>query len=290
MKMPPTIVLWYFLTIPPLISQYDAQHYLQKDSTTLASVQDITVHKQSQNTTPVHNSPIHTLSGHTSPVHNSPVHNSQLAVQDSQVDQSNEEIQKSSTPTPSPLYDTSAPPLDMHLSPADTPKGPPFQDLLFSGVDIQSPICSDPITPTQPTYDSSVGPTSRRTCMFPLPPRPCSLESSPTKSPTSISGFALHAAGVNAFSATSTSHSRVSEPTIHVVEAQPSDNTDDVEISDCEGTPQRRRPPYIPCMEENNVAKELYKCKEIPAPTLICPLPQIKCDLFYKSVSKFGEA
>ncbi|CAH8388672.1 unnamed protein product, partial [Eruca vesicaria subsp. sativa] len=261
---------------------------------------DITVHKQSQNTTPVHNSPIHTLLGHKSPVHNSPVHNSpvhnspirsQVAVQDSQVHDSNGEIQKSPSLEPSPLYDTSAPPPDLLLSSADTPKGPPFQDLLFSGVEIHSPISPDPITPTKPKYDSSVGPTSRRTCLFPLPPQPCSLKSSPTKSPASISGFAPHAAGVNAFSSTSTSHSQVSKPTVHVDEVpQPSDILDIVELSDCEGTPPRRRPTYIPCMEENNVSKELYKCKEIPAPTLICQLSQIQWDLFYKSISKFGEA
>ncbi|KAJ4885202.1 Uncharacterized protein Rs2_35295 [Raphanus sativus] len=167
---------------------------------------------------------------------------------------------------------------------------PPFQEVLFRGVQIFSPISPDPPTPTQPKYDSSAGPASRRGCLFPLSPRPSPPEISPTKSPGSTEGFAVHAAGVNAFSATATSNPPLSSPTVPSNKGQPSENMDVTEISDCEGTPPRRTPTYIPCMEENYVAKELVKCKDIPAPSLICQLPQIQWDLFYKSISKFGEA
>ncbi|KAG2304984.1 hypothetical protein Bca52824_033635 [Brassica carinata] len=119
---------------------------------------------------------------------------------------------------------------------AYTPKSPPSQAPLFSDVDIHLHISADPITPTQPKYDSSAGPASRRACLFPLSPRPGSLESSPTKSQNSIPGFAVHAAGVNAFSATATSHPPVSTTTVHVDEAQPTDNNGVIELSDC-GTP-----------------------------------------------------
>ncbi|KAG2330691.1 hypothetical protein Bca52824_001871 [Brassica carinata] len=260
-------------SLSPMVSQYAAQHYLQIESTTRPPVQGTTVHNASQQPSLVHITPVQ----NPTPVQSSPVHDSDL------------EMPKSQLPSASAQYDTSAAPLDLHHSLSPTPKSPPFQDLLFSGVEIHSPICPDPITPTQPRYDSSANPASRRVCLFPLSTQTFSPERSPTKSPASITGFAVHAAGLNAFSATSTSHSPVSNTTVHVDEPQPADNTEIVEVSDCDGTPPRQTPTYFPCMEENYVSKELFRSKDIPVPTLICQLPQIQWDLFYKSISKFGE-
>ncbi|KAG2304871.1 hypothetical protein Bca52824_033522 [Brassica carinata] len=272
-------------SLSPLISQYAAHQYLQKECTTMPYVQGTTVHIEPQHPSPVTATPVH----NQSPVQSSPVRD-QSPVQSSPVHDSDVDAQKSPAAIASALYDTGAAPPDLHDPSAYTPKSPPSQAPLFSDVDIHLHISADPITPTQPKYDSSAGPASRRACLFPLSPRPGSLESSPTKSQNSIPGFAVHAAGVNAFSATATSHPPVSTTTVHVDEAQPTDNNDVIELSDCDGTPPRRTPTYFPCMEGNYVAKELFKCKDIPAPTLICQLPQIQWDLFYKSISKFGEA
>lgn len=169
----------------PIISQYAAHHYRPEPSTTLLPVQEDTIHSRSIQASPVH----------TTTVHNTPLH-----------------LNDSQTAKASALYDTSA--LDLQHSPAETPQSPTFQEILFRGVQINSPISPDPITPPQPKYDSSAGPAPRRACLFPLSPRPSSSEISPAKSPSSIDGFAVHAAGVNAFSATATSHPPKSPTTI----------------------------------------------------------------------------
>ncbi|KAL0854363.1 hypothetical protein Bca101_059515 [Brassica carinata] len=259
-------------TVSPLISQYAAHQNLQKNCTTVDPVHEVTVHNAPQQTPPVHTTPIHNQRG----VQSSSVHDT--AVQNL----------KSPVPSAYASYDTSA--NDLHDSPAATPKSPPFQEMLFSDVQIHSPMCPDPITPTQPKYDSSAGPASRRACLFPLSPHPSSKDNSPTKSPASISGFAVHASVLNAFSATATSQTHVASETVEVDEAQATEDSHVIELSDCEGTPPRKAPTYFPCMEENYVAKELFKCKEISAATLICQLPQIQWDIFYRSISKFGEA
>lgn len=44
-------------------------------------------------------------------------------------------------------------------------------------------------------------------------------------------------------------------------------------------------PRHVPSMEENHLAKELFNCPDIPARTLITPLPQIQWDLFFKTLS-----
>lgn len=189
-------------TVSPLISQYAAHQNLQKNCTTVDPVHEVTVHNAPQQTPPVHTTPIHNQRG----VQSSSVHDT--AVQNL----------KSPVPSAYASYDTSA--NDLHDSPAATPKSPPFQEMLFSDVQIHSPMCPDPITPTQPKYDSSAGPASRRACLFPLSPHPSSKDNSPTKSPASISGFAVHASVLNAFSATATSQTHVASETVEVDEVR----------------------------------------------------------------------
>lgn len=69
---------------------------------------------------------------------------------------------------------------------------------------------------------------------------------------------------------------------------QPQHDRDVVELSD--GSPPRRACAHVPSIEENDVAKELLKCSTIPAPALICPLPQTQWDLFEEKISKFRDA
>lgn len=64
--------------------------------------------------------------------------------------------------------------------------------------------------------------------------------------------------------------------------------TDVVELSD--GSPSRERERYMPSLEENHLAKELLRCKSIPAEAPISPLPQIQWDLFEKTIDKFKTA
>ncbi|CAH8369603.1 unnamed protein product [Eruca vesicaria subsp. sativa] len=238
----------------PLISQYGAQHYVQKQCSPIVPVQT----SDTVEITPEHNK---------FPVHNTGVINSQLH-------QPSLELVQGSPNTCSALYDTSPAPLNLVDSPAPDPTSP-----IFAHNHMNSPILGDPITPTQPKYDSSAHTASRRACLFPLSPLLFTPENSPNKSSDKISGFAVHAASLNAFSATATS-----KPTVST-----SLNTEEaVEVSD--GSPARHAPSHLPCMEENYVAKELYRCPTIPAPDLICPLPQIQWDIFERSISKFGDA
>lgn len=267
-------------TISPLVSQYGAQHYAPNACTTTATEQP---------SDPVHMTPEHNIK---------PVHSS---------------LSDGSPVTCPALYDTSAPPLNLHDSLGPEPKSPTFVERLSPGVQIDSPLSEDPVTPTQPKYDSSSHTASRRACLFLLSPLAFTPDKSPNKSSDSISGFAPHAASVNAFSATATSNPPVSTstipiPQVHliynyastlversipnldalVLQEQPLEDIDVTELSD--GSPPPRVPAHIPCMEENYVAKTLVKCPNIPAPALISPLPQIEWDIFERSISKFGEA
>lgn len=171
------------LTISPLVSQYGALHYALNACNTTAT---------EQLSDPVHITPEHNVN----PVHNSPSHGSPL--------------------TCPALYDTSAPPLNLHDALEPEPNSPTFADRLSPRVQIDSPFSEDPVTPTQPKYDSSAHTASRRAWLFPLSPLASTPDNSPNKSSDSISGFAPHAASVNAFSATATSNRPVSTSTIPI--------------------------------------------------------------------------
>ncbi|KAG2328642.1 hypothetical protein Bca52824_011370 [Brassica carinata] len=252
----------------PLVSQYGAQLYAQKECTHVGP-------EQTSDT--VHDSPEHNrLSQHSSPVCNT------------LLQRGNQSNAQASPNHCSPLYDTSAAPLNLLDSPAPEPKSPTFQDILFRGVQIHSPISDDPITPTQPRYDSSSHTTSRRACLFPLSPLPFTPEHSPNKSSDSLSGFAPHAASLNAFSATATADPPVSPSPAPIEQVQTHHGGDVVELSD--GSPPRRAFAHEPSMEENHVAEELLRCATVPAPELICPLEQTVWDLFQSTMSKFADA
>ncbi|CAN7073557.1 unnamed protein product, partial [Brassica oleracea var. botrytis] len=138
--------------------------------------------------------------------------------------------------------------------------------------------------PTEPTTAD----LSHQT-ISPLSPFPYTPETSPNKSSDSLTGFVGYATAINAFSATTTSnHFSVANTIPPYIQAQPTEDSDIVELSD--GSPARERPRHIPSMEENHLAKELYRCKSVPALDLISPLPQIQWDLFEKIISKHKAA
>ncbi|KAF8048001.1 hypothetical protein N665_2731s0002 [Sinapis alba] len=295
----------------PVVSQYAAQHYVQKtpihtppvhispphnSPVTNSPVHNSLVHKSPVytspiHTTPVHNGPEHTPPGHSGPEHTPPIHSgaehttpeTTVAVHTLST-LTTGAIDPPSAHQSSPLYDTSAAPLNLQASPTPTPNSPSISEILFQGVQINDPISPDPVTPTQPKYDSSTNPASR-VLRSPLPFTP---ENSPNKSSDSLSGFAVHASSVNAFSATATSNPyHVSNSTIPTHQAHQTANSDIVELSD--GSPARQHPRHFPCMEENYVAKQLFQCPSIPALSLLSPLPQIQWDMFEKTVSKLKE-
>ncbi|XP_048620116.1 uncharacterized protein LOC125590558 [Brassica napus] len=106
----------------------------------------------------------------------------------------------------------------------------------------------------------------------------------------STTGFVGHATAINAFSATATSKPSSVPNTQHfsAVQAQPTDDSDIVSLSD--GSPAPQTPKHIPSMEEDHIGKQLLCCKTVPAPDLLSPLPQIVWDLFEKIISKFSAA
>ncbi|CAN6969243.1 unnamed protein product [Brassica oleracea var. botrytis] len=61
-------------------------------------------------------------------------------------------------------------------------------------------------------------------------------------------------------------------------------------LSLSDGYPAPESPKNIPSMEENHLAKQLWRCKTVHAPDLLSPLPQIEWDLFEKIISKFSAA
>ncbi|KAF8049907.1 hypothetical protein N665_2093s0002 [Sinapis alba] len=104
-------------------------------------------------------------------------------------------------------------------------------------------------------------------------------DTSPNKSSDSLQGFVGHATAINAFSATATSSPlSVSKTILHVLQDLATADSEIVELSD--GSPARARPRHMPSLDENHLARELYRCENVPASDLISPLPQIHWDLF----------
>nr|VDC74377.1 unnamed protein product [Brassica rapa] len=101
-----------------------------------------------------------------------------------------------------------------------------------------------------------------------------------------------HRPTINAFSATATSKPSSAAKTKHssAQQAQPTEDSDVVSLSDSDGSPAPKRPKHIPSIEENHLAKQLERCKTVPAPDLLSPLPQIEWDLFEKIISKSSAA
>ncbi|KAF3530988.1 hypothetical protein DY000_02040391 [Brassica cretica] len=146
-----------------------------------------------------------------------------------------------------------------------------------------SPIHTSPIqNPQTPSPPINVSPVHRR--IFSLSP----LHLTPELD--SLPGFVGHATAINTLSATATSKpsSVPNTKPSSALQAQPTEDSDIVSLSD--GSPAPETPKHIPSMEENHLAKQLLRCKTVPAPDLLSPLPQIEWDLFEKIISKFSAA
>ncbi|KAH0862101.1 hypothetical protein HID58_079312 [Brassica napus] len=237
-------------------------------------------------TSPLHASPVHTSPLNPSPVHTTPLQASPVHTTPLQASPIQKSPAHSSPLCNSPCYTTppsNRPPWVIYDASAH-PNCPEIHHLLFHGKEISEPVSPDPPSFTQPKYDSSTNQVSRRQ-ISPLSPFPFTPETSPNKSSDSLTGFVGHATAINAFSATATSNPLSVANTIPpYIQAQSTEDSDIVELSD--GSPARERPRHMPSMEENHLAKELYRCKSVPVLDLIRPLPQIQWDLFEKIISK----
>nr|VDD45806.1 unnamed protein product [Brassica oleracea] len=176
----------------------------------------------------------------------------------------------SKSTTGEPVHATSVHASPIHTSPIHTSPIP------------ASPIHTSPIHNSQTPSSPISGSPQRR--IFPLSP----LHLTPELD--SLPGFVGHATAINAFSATATSKPSSVSNTQHfsAVQAQPTDDSDIMSLSD--GSPAPQTPKHIPSMEEDHLAKQLLCCKTVPAPDLLSPLPQIVWDLFEKIIPKFSVA
>ncbi|KAH0884369.1 hypothetical protein HID58_060465 [Brassica napus] len=249
-------------TRSPIISQYEAQ--LHRDSTAdhLASspVSDPCIHTQSvhvspnHNNTSVHASPDHNIdSVQVSPVYLGTTHHTPPVSQ--MITHTNDATDDYNEP---PLYDKS-----------DHPHSPEIHHILYHGVRIY-----DAINPDPPIFDSSIPPASLPRSRLLLSPQPTTMLTSPIKSNDSLSGFTVHAATVNAFTATASSNS---PPSLALKEQ----NTDGV----VDLTATKNMESHVPSLEENHLAHELSKSPLITALALISPLPDLEWDLFYSTIS-----
>ncbi|KAF3602621.1 hypothetical protein F2Q69_00035824 [Brassica cretica] len=191
------------------------------------------------------------------------------------------------TAIPQLVNPSTLPPFTLHPSiphPSTIPKHlhPPS---MFHPAHPNSPEAITPHPPSlsQPKYDTSCNQSLQRR-IFPLLP----LHLTPELD--SLPGFVGHATAINAFSATATSKpsSVPNTKPSSALQAQPTEDSDIVSLSD--GSPAPETPKHIPSMEENHLAKQLLRCKTVPAPDLLSPIPQIEWDLFEKIISNFSAA
>uniref|UniRef100_A0A0D3BWB9 Ubiquitin-like protease family profile domain-containing protein n=1 Tax=Brassica oleracea var. oleracea TaxID=109376 RepID=A0A0D3BWB9_BRAOL len=265
-------------TRSPIISQYEAQ--LHRDSTAdhLASspVSDPCIHTQSfhvspnHNNTSVHTSPDHNIdSVQVSPVYLGTIHHTPPVSQ--MITHTNDATDDYNEPPRTPV--SVQPPWSelnsVVYDKSDHPNSPEIHHILYHGVRIYDAINLDP-----PIFDSSIPPGSLPRSRLLLSPQPTTMLTSPIKSNDSLSGFTVHAATVNAFTATASSNS---PPSLALKEQ----NTGGV--VDLKAT--KNMESHVPSLEENHLAHELSKSPLITALALISPLPDLEWDLFYSTIS-----
>ncbi|KAF3575617.1 hypothetical protein DY000_02032553 [Brassica cretica] len=230
-------------------------------------VSDHCIHTQSVHVSPNHNN----TCVHTSPDHNvdsrqvSPVFNhtppvSQMITHPNDATDDYDEPPRTPVSVQSPWDELNSVVYDK----SDHPNSPKINHILYHGVRIY-----DAINPDPPIFDSSI-PRSRLL----LSPQPKTMLTSPTKSSDSLSGFAVHATTVNAFTATASSNS---PPSLALKEQKTHGVVDLTATKDVES--------HVPSLDKNHLANELSKSPLIPALTLISPLPGFEWDLFYNTIS-----
>ncbi|KAG5397576.1 hypothetical protein IGI04_019390 [Brassica rapa subsp. trilocularis] len=228
---------------------------------------DHCIHIQSVHVSPNHNN----ACVHTSPDHNydrrqvSPVFNqtpppSQMITHPNDATDDYDEPPRTLVSVQPPWDELSSVVYDK----SDHPNSPEINHILYHGVRIY-----DPINPDPPIFDSSI-PRS----LLLLSPQPKTMLTSPTKSNDILSGFAVHATTVNAFTATASSNS---PPSLPFKEANTHGVFDLTATKDVDSN--------VPSLEENHLANKLSKSPLIHALTLISPLPGLEWDLFYNIVS-----
>ncbi|CAH8382689.1 unnamed protein product [Eruca vesicaria subsp. sativa] len=282
-------------TCSPVISQYEAQ--LHRDATADPLLSDPCIQSQSVHVSPNHNNiSVHISPDHKEGIHNLTVHRSPDHKEDSG-HHSPVDPQTIHHPPPDtysydepPLTPVSVQPPWSELKSAiydqsDHPNSPEINHILYHGVRIYDAVNPDPpifdssIPPSspQPIFDSSIPPSSPpRNCLI-LSPQPTTLLTSPTKSIDSLSGFAGHAATVNAFTATASSNTPPhKEQKTEGVEP----NTD--EVVDLTETKDMER--HVLSLEEIHLSNELSRSPLIHAIALISPLPSLKWDLFCNTI------
>ncbi|CAF1851218.1 unnamed protein product [Brassica napus] len=230
-------------------------------------VSDHCIHTKSVHVSPNHNN----TCVHTSPDHNvdsrqvSPVFNQTPPVCQ-MITHPNDATDDYDEPPRTPV--SVQPPWDelnsVVYDKSDHPNSPKINHILYRGVRIY-----DAINPDPPIFDSSI-PRSRLL----LSPQPKTMLTSPTKSNNSLSGFAVHATTVNAFTATASSNY---PPSLALKEQNTHGVVDLTATKDVEN--------HVPSLDENHLANELSKSPLIPALTLISPLPGLEWDLFYNTIS-----
>ncbi|KAF2542967.1 hypothetical protein F2Q68_00029598 [Brassica cretica] len=253
----------------PIISQYEAQLHRDSAYDPLASspASDHCIHTRSVHVSPNHNN----TCVHTSPDHNidsrqvSPVFNhtppvSQMITHPNDATDDYDEPPRTPVSV-QPLWDElNSVVYDM----SDHPNSPEINHILYHGVRIY-----DAINPDPPIFDSSI-PRSRLL----LSPQPKTMLTSPTKRNDSLSGFAVHATTVNAFTATASSNSL---PSLALKEQNTPGVVDLTATKDVES--------HVPSLDEYHLANELSKSPLIHALTLISPLPGLEWDIFYNTIS-----
>ncbi|KAG2287374.1 hypothetical protein Bca52824_046978 [Brassica carinata] len=236
-------------TTSPIISQYEAQLHRDSAYDPLASspASDHCIHTRSVHVSPNHNNTFSPVFNHTPPV-------SQM------ITHPNDDTDDYDEPPRTPV--SVQPPWDelnsVVYDKSDHPNSLEINHILYHGVRIY-----DAINPDPPIFDSSI-PCSRLL----LSPQPKTMLTSPTKRNDSLSGFAIHATTVNAFTATTSSNS---PPSLALKEQNTHGVVDLTATKDVES--------HVPSLDEYHLANELSKS------TLISPLPGLEWDIFSNTIS-----
>ncbi|KAL0727284.1 hypothetical protein Bca4012_023377 [Brassica carinata] len=255
----------------PTLSQYAAQHHLPDVDN--FHDHDPLPHKSPDHVSPIHSSPVHKYPIHISPVHQSPNHSPSL----------HDAIDHTS-----PVHNTPerpvGPPTTSHsrrgviYDARDHPNSPETHHLLYQGLEI-----FEAIHDASPVDDGLEAPFPPQSPLSPITRPHSTPKPSPAKSTDTGSGFAQHAASVNAFSATATSN-RIPPHNSPVENNQRDQNVSEVmELSD--SSPPREALSHTPSDAENHLANELFRCPLVPSQSLISPLPSELWDLFHSTIS-----
>nr|VDC98522.1 unnamed protein product [Brassica oleracea] len=237
----------------PILSKYDAQHHR-------SNVDNIQDSEPLTQKSPDHSSPVHTSPSpeHKYAIQISPVHQSEnqspllhvSVVHTSPVHTTPE--RPVATPTTSlarrgVIYDAS-----------DRSNNPPSHHLLYQGLEIFGPIYDQ-----TPANDGLELPFTLQPPLSPITRPHLTPNPSPTKSTDSGSGFAQHAASVNAFSATASS-SRIPHHNAPVENHLGAQNESEVmELSD--SSLAREALTHTPSDAEMHLANELLRCLLVPS-------------------------